>query len=243
MIRVVIIEDEPLAANRLKKMVLQLDKEISVIAILDSISASIKWLSRNSHPELIFLDIQLADGLSFEIFDKISVNSPVILTTAFDEFALKAFDLNSIAYLLKPIKQPELEEAFAKFKEWTISSPAMDPFGRTTRFLVRLGHSLVLVKEKDFAYFFAEHGGTYLRVQSGKKYLIDEKLDDLEKKLDSKLFFRINRGFIIGLSAIDKMEMASKSRILIKVDPAHHEAVISSTDKSPVFKKWLKGQV
>jgi DNA-binding LytR/AlgR family response regulator len=252
MLNVLIIEDEEPAAKRLHKMLKEIEPDINVLENIVSVSSAIKWFNENSTPDLIFSDIQLSDGISFDIFKSIEVTSPIIFTTAYDQYAIDAFKVNSIDFLLKPIKKEDLEKAVAKFKKVsTTASPAIDiskllqSFGQpqTTeykkRFVVRYGEHIKTINIEDVAYFYTEDKVNFLCTKEGRRFVIDFNLDSLEDTLDPKTFFRINRQYIISIHSIGEMLAYTKSRVLIKLlPPAKHETIVS-TERSADFKLWL----
>lgn len=251
MINILIIEDEEPAANRLKKMVMEIEPEANVLENIVSVSSSIAWLEKNPAPDLIFSDIQLSDGLSFEIFKNVEVQCPVIFITAYDQYAIDAFKVNSIDYLLKPIKKDDLVTALNKFKKLTPSATAPLDISKVleaftpakteykTRFIVRYGEHIKTIKIEEVAYFYTEDKINFLTTNEGRRYAIDYNLDSLESVLDPKVFFRINRQFIISIHAISEMFSYSKSRVLIKLNPVCKHETIVSTERSGDFKLWL----
>lgn len=248
--KVIIIEDEETAARRLSKMVQSIDKSVDVVAILDSVDASIEWISENKGEDidLAFLDIQLADGNSFEIFEHVDFPCPVVFTTAYDEFALQAFKVNAIDYLLKPIKKDELKITLEKFISKQEKQPGLDkivqllhPTEYKTRFVIRLGRQIKLIRTSDIAYFFTESKLTYLHTFAGKKYPIDISLEKLIDLLDPTVFFRANRQFILNIDSIQDMYTYSKSRVKINTNPVSPHEIVVSTERSSRFKKWLAG--
>ncbi len=253
MINILIIEDEEPAANRLKKMAIEIEPEINVLENIVSVNSAVTWLKQNPMPDLIFSDIQLSDGLSFEIFKNVDVQCPVIFITAYDEYAIDAFKVNSIDYLLKPIKKEDLEIAINKFKKLSTKeavAPALDinkvleTFNQPkadykTRFIVRYGEHIKTIKIEDAAYFYTEDKINFLTTNEARRYTIDYNLDNLESLLNPKTFFRINRQFIISIHAISEMFTYSKSRVLIKLNPPCKHETIVSTERSGDFKLWL----
>ncbi|WP_031425963.1 LytR/AlgR family response regulator transcription factor [Flavimarina sp. Hel_I_48] len=246
--KVVLIEDEKPAARRLHRM---LSKEnLEVETMLHSVAEGITWFSENEHPDLIFLDIQLSDGLSFEIFEKVDVKSAVIFTTAYDEYALKAFKLNSVDYLLKPIDQNELHSAVAKFKSVNKSqSTQFDAnyfkellTGKSykTRFTISVGQHLKIVETSEITCFYTENKATYLKNEHGRSYLLDTTLDMLEKELDPEKFFRINRQVIIQLKAIEDIVAYTNSRLKINLKKVDGSAFIVARERVKDFKNWLE---
>lgn len=249
--KVLIIEDEEAAARRLKKLILEIDSEIEVVGQLDSIEGTLQWLDQNELPALIFLDVHLADGSSFEIFNYKKIDQPIIFTTAYDDYALQAFKLNAIDYLLKPIKRQELEEAIRKYQKWQVQGQVnynllakmLQKNQRQRRFLIRVAQNYRIVEIEDVAYFYTENKITFLMTKAGKRYPIDFSLEKLEEELDKNTFFRINRQFIISIAAIKNMYAYSKSRVKIDLNPDCDLESVVSTERSPYFKKWLSGEV
>jgi two-component system, LytTR family, response regulator LytT len=252
MMNVLIIEDEEPAAKRLQKMLKEIEPGTTVLENIVSISSGIKWFKNNPAPNLVFSDIQLSDGLSFEIFKAVEVTSPIIFTTAYDQYAIEAFKVNSIDFLLKPIKKEDLEKAVAKYKRVTAAAPApmidiskiLQSFnpGATEykkRFVVRYGEHIKTINIEDVVYFYTEDKVNFLCTRDARRFVIDFNLDSLEAALDPKTFFRINRQYIIGIHSIAEMVAYSKSRVLIKLNPpAKHETIVS-TERSADFKHWL----
>ena len=250
MINILIIEDEEPAANRLKKMVTELEPDANVLDNIVSVNSAIAWFKQNPSPDLIFSDIQLSDGLSFDIFKNVAVQCPVIFITAYDQYAIDAFKVNSIDYLLKPIKKDDLQVAINKFKKLNKSESSLDinkilevfnqpKAGYKTRFIVRYGEHIKTIKIEDAAYFYTEDKINFLITNEGRRYTIDYNLDALESTLDPKTFFRINRQFIISINAISEMFSYSKSRVLVKLNPPSKHETIVSTERSGDFKLWL----
>ena len=248
---VIVIEDEKPAARRLKRMLEKLDIEVQVM--LHSVEESLNWFQTNEEPDLIFLDIQLSDGLSFEIFEELSIHSAIIFTTAYDEYALKAFKLNSIDYLLKPIDEDDLSKAVAKYKAMTpsehketldfndIKKLLVNPIEREykKRFSVKIGQHLKLINIEDIECFYSENKGTYLHTTAGRNYLIDNTLEQLEDQLEPEQFFRINRKFCINIQAISDMVSYTNSRIQIKLKSFNEQDVIVARERVKDFKTWL----
>lgn len=250
---VLIIEDEEAAYQRLLKMIAGALPEATVLPPVVSIRSAIDWFSANAAPDLIFLDVHLADGQSFEIFKKVKVTSPVIFTTAYDQYALEAFTVNSIDYLLKPIKKDDLKRAVDKFLSFNLpghpdinlqkllSALQLQPIAYKERFVVKYGEHIKTIQTIDSAYFYTENKANFLVTRENKRYAIDHNLDQLEVLLDPKKFFRINRQFIIGFPAISEMFTYSKSRVLIKLNPPTKLETIVSSERSAAFKSWLDG--
>jgi DNA-binding LytR/AlgR family response regulator len=254
MINALIIEDEKPAARRLKRLLEALD--LPVNKMLHSVNESIAHLLNNDAPDLIFLDIQLSDGLSFEIFDQVTVNSAIIFTTAYDEYALQAFKLNSIDYLLKPIDKEELKHAVEKFRvrfrESVIPQTTIDfneiakllgnPIDRgyKKRYTARVGEHIKLFTTDETCLFYSENKGSYLHLENGRSYLLDTNLEDLEKELDPAIFFRISRQAIVNINAIKDMVSHVNSRIVVKIDNFTSYDLIVSRERVKSFKDWLE---
>lgn len=250
-----IIEDEKPAARLLQRKLEKLD--IAVKTMLHSVEESIHWFANNEHPDLIFLDIQLSDGLSFEIFEKIDIQSAIIFTTAYDEYALKAFKLNSIDYLLKPIDEDDLEVAVTKFKTRIpkvdsgnqnlqldfeqIRQMLSNPFEKSykKRFTVKIGQHLKVITTDEIECFFSENKGTYIHTFDNRNYLIDSTLEILEQELDMKDFFRVSRKFIVPLTAIKEIQVYTNSRLKVILPTYKEDEVIVSREKVQDFKNWL----
>ncbi len=255
MIKVLIIEDEEAAAKRLRKLITELMPEAEIINSIVSISSAVEWFSTNPGPDLIFADIHLADGSSFEIFKRVTVTCPVIFITAYDQYALQAFRLNSIHYLLKPVKKEELKEAIERFKK-IYAQPQYDPVdfvklfsslqkpgdAYRQRFAIRFGEHLKTIETKDIAYFYTESKANFAVMKDGRRYPVDHNLDELENLINPQNFFRINRQFIISYHSISEMISYSKSRVLIKLNPLPKHETIVSTERSAAFKHWLAGE-
>ena len=249
---VIIIEDEKPSARRLQRMLDRLDIQTEIM--LHSVEESIKWFQDHPHPDLIFLDIQLSDGLSFEIFETIKIQSAVIFTTAYDEYALQAFKLNSIDYLLKPIDEEELSRAIEEFRSREtvkhevkmdfddIKKLLVNPIERAykKRFSVKVGQHLKLINIDEIECFYSENKGTYLHTNTGRNYLIDNTLEQLEQELEPKQFFRINRKFFINITAIDDMISYTNSRLQIKLNSFNEHDVIVARERVKDFKAWLE---
>ncbi|WP_435579478.1 LytR/AlgR family response regulator transcription factor [Gilvibacter sp.] len=250
--QVLIIEDEKPSARRLKRMLEAQDVE--VLTLLHSVEESIAWFSENSHPEVIFLDIQLSDGLSFEIFDKIDITSAIIFTTAYDEYALQAFKLNSIDYLLKPIDEDELISAINQYKNQQkqtsnvqlnfedIKKLLTNPVEREykKRFTVKIGQHLRMIPVDEIECFYSENKGTYAHTFEGRDYLLDTTLEQLEDELEPATFFRINRKFFININAIKDIISYTNSRLQIKLESYKDQDVIVARERVKDFKLWLE---
>ena len=250
MTKVIIIEDEKPAARRLQRMLSRLNIETEIM--LHSVAEAVNWFNSNDHPDLIFLDIQLSDGISFEIFEKVEINSAVIFTTAYDEYALKAFKLNSVDYLLKPIDEEELANAVAKFKEnYLKNSPQIDfnAFRKIletgskpdykTRFTIQVGQHLKIIPANEICCFYSENKASYLTTTSGRNYPVDVSLENLEKELNPEKFFRINRKSIVNIDCIEDIISYTNSRLEIKVKAFNEFQLIVSRERVRDFKNWI----
>ncbi|MGB1231465.1 MAG: LytR/AlgR family response regulator transcription factor [Winogradskyella sp.] len=249
---VIIIEDEKPSARRLQRMLKSL--ELDAETMLHSVEESIEWFQNNKHPDLIFLDIQLSDGLSFEIFEAIAIKSAVIFTTAYDEYALQAFKLNSIDYLLKPIDDDDLKIAVKKFKTRTpqkqsvtldfndIKKLLVNPIEREykKRFSVKVGQHLKLINIEDIECIYSENKGTYVSTISGRNYLLDQTLDQLEDELEPHVFFRVSRKFYVNINAIKDMVSYTNSRLEIKLNHFKAQQIIVARERVKDFKNWLE---
>lgn len=247
---IIVIEDEKPAARLLQRKVEQLG--LNVTTLLHSVEESIAYFQANVHPDLIFLDIQLSDGLSFEIFEKVNIKSAIIFTTAYDEYALRAFKLNSIDYLLKPIDEDELKVAVEKFQiQFSRQEPVSLNFEQIknmfaptekvykSRFTVKIGSQLKIVNASEIECFYSENKGTYIHTCENRDYLIDTPLEILEQELDPKLWFRVSRKFIVPVSALKEIVVYSNSRLKIILPTYKGEEVIVSREKVADFKNWI----
>ncbi|WP_425237551.1 LytR/AlgR family response regulator transcription factor [Ulvibacterium sp.] len=248
----IIIEDEKPAARRLSRLLNDLDVE--ALVMLHSVEESIRWFQDNKHPDLIFLDIQLADGLSFEIFEHVEVQSAIIFTTAYDEYALQAFKLNSIDYLLKPIDDEELEQAVKKFRALKpksqkltldfedIKKLLMDPLEREykKRFTTKVGQHLKIINADEVECFYSENKGTYAATSDGRNYLLETTLENLETELEPRTFFRVSRKFYINIKYIQDIVSYTNSRLKIKLKRYNGQEIIVSRERVKDFKLWLE---
>ena len=250
--RTLIIEDEQPAAKRLSRLLSTHCPECDIVEIIDSVEAAVKWLKHFPKPDLIFMDIQLADGLSFDIFSKTEVNAPVIFTTAFDQYSLRAFKVNSVDYLLKPIDPEELKTAIGKFRKYHQKKEIYDPSGLEKmlesvlshhsfkqRFLIKSGQHLNYIQTKDIAYFFSEDGISFAQCTNGKKHIIEYTLDQLSEVLDPKDFFRVNRQVFVQIQAIHKISTWFNSRLKLELKPSTDQNTIVSRERVSAFKTWL----
>jgi DNA-binding LytR/AlgR family response regulator len=249
---VLIIEDEKPSARYLKRM---LEKQnVTVNQMLHSVEEAVDWFQNNEHPDLIFLDIQLSDGLSFEIFDVVEVKSAIIFTTAFDEYALQAFKLNSIDYLLKPIDEEELQTAVKKYQSFQPSSKnvqfdfedikklLVNPVGREykKRFTTKIGQHIKMISVDDIECFFSENKGTYAHTVDGRNYLLETTLEQLEEELSPETFFRISRKFYVNINAIKDIISYTNSRLQLKLNSYKDFEVIVARERVKDFKLWLE---
>ena len=248
---VIIIEDEKPAARRLNRMLSVLNIEVQTM--LHSVEESINWFQNNEHPDLIFLDIQLSDGLSFEIFEEIEVKSAIIFTTAYDEYALKAFKLNSIDYLLKPLDEDELKVAVDKFKENhpkqsdiqvnidDIRKLLINPVDRKfkKRFTIKVGQHIKIIHVDEIECFYSENKSTYIHTNANRNYLIDHSLEHWQEQLDPEQFFRVNRTFIIHMNAIKDIISYTNSRLQLVLHSYSETEIIVSRERVKEFKKWI----
>ncbi|MCI5083497.1 MAG: LytTR family DNA-binding domain-containing protein [Saprospiraceae bacterium] len=253
-INVIIVEDEALAAERLEMLLEQQNPDIKVLAQLDSVQEAVAYLAKSPELDLAFLDIQLADGSSFEIFDQVEMPCPVIFTTAYDAYALKAFEVNSIDYLLKPIDLDDLGDAFAKYERMKArfggeqQEDGMEQIRRAmqmmqkqykSRFVVKSGHQLSSIRVEDILYFFSEHKTVWFRQKNGKRHAVDYTLEQLEGLLDPNQFFRLNRKYVAHIDAIEKAVAYSNSRLKISLFGLEDDEIIVSRERTGAFKAWL----
>lgn len=246
--KAVIIEDEKIASDYLKNLLQKESLDIEIIKIIDNVKDAIQWLSQHTI-DLIFLDIHLGDDVSFLIFEKLHISTPIIFTTAYNEYAIKAFKLNSIDYLLKPIDEEELESAIEKLKNQLTDKTPFD-FQKLLeslqnkneyqeRFMVVSGQKIKSILIDQVAYFLSEGRYVKLVTKNNEKYLLDQSLESLENKLNTHLFYRVNRKAIVSFNSIQQMIIWSKSRVKLELNPPSEFDIIVSIDKSGEFKKWL----
>lgn len=252
--KVVIIEDEKPAADKLEKHIKQYDQKIEIVTRLDSIKKTISWFTvPGNEVDLVFMDIQLRDGLSFEIFNRISLNKPIIFTTAYDEYALQAFKVSSVDYLLKPVSYNALEESMNKLKSLSKNLPDydLDKLSKALsalkneykqRFMVRIGDHIRSVTADEVLLFFADGRNVLLVNDQNRKSFLDYKLEELEEILDPAIFFRANRSFIININYISEVIVYSGSRLKIKMKLEFEKDIIVSREKVATFKNWFNGQ-
>ena len=248
--KVIIIEDEKPAAEKLKKAIQLADISIEVVAVLDSIQAAVTWLKEQPAPGLIFMDIELSDGLSFRIFDKANISCPVIFTTAFDEYWQEAFEYNSIDYLLKPVKQEKLEAALKKyealkqhfaanFQQLMLSQQRSQTGSYKKKFLVKRGIDYVSIRTEDIAYFYATHKLVCMVDNANQKFILDQSLADIEKAIDPSQFYRVNRKYLVHLNAIKKIKSWPKSKLQLEVEPVASDDIVISQENVAAFKEWM----
>jgi DNA-binding LytR/AlgR family response regulator len=251
-VNILIIEDEPQAADRLGKLVMQIKPDARIADKIDSVKRSIDWLKTNAKPDLIFMDIQLADGLSFEIFERCEVTSPVVFTTAYNEYALKAFKVNSIDYLLKPVDKDELLASFKKLDTLT-SAPAnnskmMESINyamqmltkkHKERFVIKVGEHLKSIEVAEILFFFSLEKATFAQTKDGRKHILDFTMDQLEGLIDPLRFFRINRKYLVSASAIQDMISFTNSRLKLVLNTSDDGDVIVARERVQEFKDWL----
>ncbi len=251
--KVLIIEDEAPAFRRLEKVLHEIDSSIEILEVFDSVEDTVKWLEHYEAPDLAFMDIQISDGISFQIFERVEVKCPVIFTTAFDEYMLKAFKVNSIDYLLKPIKKEELACSLKKYRELH-----RKPEGKTepsiqeilsqiqlggnqykSRFLVKQGEKMLAIKSSDIVCFQSKHGIVHIVTKSEKSYLSDFTLDELVGQLNPEIFYRANRQFIVNIDFINTVHRYFKGKLMVEMDHFNDEQIIVSSEKATSFKQWM----
>lgn len=250
MIKAVIIEDEPLTANRLKRIVLKVREDIEFIAMLQTVKECLEWLDKNEEPDLYFMDIQLSDGLSFDIFSSFDITKPVIFTTAFDEYAIKAFKANGIDYLLKPVNEQDIVNSLSKYhkfhaghaipniKEILASISTKQPVFRSN-FLVEWRDRLISVSAEEIAYFLLENKLTFLVTFDKKRYMINTKLENIEQEVDPVNFFRINRQMIVTRKSIRDIHIYFGKRLKLYLEPAEEREILVSRERVLDFRSWL----
>ena len=250
--KIVIVEDELAASENLTYLLKNLNPNIEVLIVLDSVRSSVEYFAAPNEAELVFMDIHLADGLSFEIFDQVQINKPVIFTTAYDQYSLKAFKVNSIDYLLKPVDEDELAKALNQFKvQSQIESPpnvqmegllnlikANSETYKTT-YLVSLRDQLIPIKTASLAYLYIDTGIVIGITKDNQRYSFDKKLEDLESELDPSYFYRVNRQFIVHKDAIANIKYYFNGKLILNVSPVFKEQIVVSKAKSTAFKKWI----
>ncbi|NOT76726.1 MAG: response regulator transcription factor [Cyclobacteriaceae bacterium] len=250
--KILIIEDEIQAADRLENLILKISSGSVIVGKLDSVKRSVEWFSKNLPVDLIFMDIQLADGLSFEIFDKVEVRSPVIFTTAYNEYALKAFKVNSIDYILKPVDHEELSNAFKKYERLVGSSQPQEKMIESIgfamqmltkkykeRFVLKVGEHLKSVEVKDILFFYSLEKATFAQTSDDRKHILDFTLDQLEGIIDPSRFFRVNRKYFVGVDSIQDMISFTNSRLKLLLKTSDDMDIIVARERVQEFKEWL----
>lgn len=249
--KVLIIEDEAPAFRRLQKVLEELSADVEIVEVLDSVEGAVAWFSAGHQVDLALMDIQLSDGISFEIFDQVRVTVPVVFTTAFDEYMLNAFQVNGIDYLLKPIKKEDLNRSLKKYSllksQFSIQPDLTDILAQVRvadrqykpRFLVRQGERMMSVETQNIAYFFTQHGVVHLCTFEGQKHLTDYVLDDLQGQLDPEKFYRANRQYLINFHGIVAAHKYHRNKLLVEVSPQTREPIIVSAERASAFKSWL----
>jgi DNA-binding LytR/AlgR family response regulator len=250
--RVLIVEDETIAFEYLSKLIARVDSTIEIAGATESISQTVKWLKSNPLPDLIFMDIHLSDGSAFSIFDLITVETPIIFTTAYDEYAINAFKVNSVDYLLKPVEEPDLCKAIEKFRKLT--SPERNEYlvqqSRTTpvggyykKLLISFNDQLIPISIQDIVYFYTSDHQTSITLSDGKKLPYNKTLDSIMQNLDPEMFFRANKQFVVSREHVKNITVWFDRRLLITLDAETPERVYISKNKATEFKEWLMGGV
>ncbi|WP_111685254.1 LytR/AlgR family response regulator transcription factor [Winogradskyella tangerina] len=250
--KVVIVEDEIAAAENLIYILDNIDAEIEVLKTIDSVKSAVTYFSESPDADLIFMDIHLADGISFQIFDQVEIKTPIIFTTAYDQYAIQAFQVNSINYLLKPLQKEEISNAIDKYKETQGTTAQSQPnlnalmqlldtsiANYKATYLVQKRDELIPIKTDNIAYFSIDSGVVKATTIDNQKYVINKKLEDIEAELDPKLFMRVNRQFILNKSAIVKIKFYFNGKLIIITQPPHKDRIVVSKGKSNAVKSWI----
>lgn len=256
--KILIVEDEELAAEKLQLMVAAINEEARIVGCTGSVAGTVAWLKQNEQPDVILMDIELSDGQSFEIFNQVDIFCPVIFTTSYDEFAIKAFRVNSIEYLLKPVLKDDLKRAFEKYKKMKSSfgtevghqpvninnllaelKVQIQPKEYRRRFLVKQGQRYLPIETESIAYFFVHERTVFLKTVDNKRNIVDYNMEELQDMLDPARFFRVNRSFIVAVGAIHQLHDYVNSRLLLSLNPPIEEPVIVSREKVAEFKAWV----
>jgi len=249
--KIVIVEDEVLASENLIYLLRKIEANIEVLKVLDSVKTAVNFFKEEIDVDLIFMDIHLADGLSFEIFEKVSVETPVIFTTAYDKYAIKAFKVNSVDYLLKPINKEELQEAIVKFNSLLEAKPIiknaqLDNILRTlnnnrfrSTYLVQYKDELIPIKVDEIAYFVIELGVVKITTLTNKTFVINEKLESIVEEIDDLKFYRVNRQFVVNRNAVLKVKFYFNGKLILITSPSYKERIVVSKAKATEFKNWL----
>ena len=253
--KILIVEDEELAVKKLQKTLLSIDRMVEVVGVTDSIKSTVDFLKQNTPPDLILMDIELADGQSFEVFNMVPVKNPVIFITSYDEYALKAFKVNSVDYLLKPVQKDELEAALNKYKELNVADnnkgssdinnlikelqSKLQPKEYRKRFLVKQAQKLVSIEVDDIAYFYSDGRLNFFKTRDNRKFVVDYTMDELSDMLDPEKYFRISRAFYVSVDSIDQIHDYFGNRLLLNLTPALDKEALVSREKVMDFKKWM----
>ena len=249
--KVLIIEDEKAAAENLKFLLQRIDPGIEVERVIDSVAGGVAYFKGAASAEMVFMDIHLADGISFEIFEKTKVNLPIIFTTAYDEYAIKAFKVNSVDYLLKPIDEIELKDALERYKESSRTGPPANQFQEMLQllkedkkvykgtYLVQQRDTLIPVDVSELAYFTIDEGIVKAFTDENKSYILDKKLEDIEAELNPDQFIRANRQFIVRRNAIENLQLYFNGKLILNIRPTPLEKIVISKARAPHFKKWM----
>jgi len=253
--KILIIEDEPLAAAQLAALLAGIRPDAQIVAVCDTVESAVRWIGNNPMPDLAFVDIQLGDGLSFEIFRKITFDVPVIFTTAYDQYTLQAFKVNSVDYLLKPVDKSELTAAIEKFEQTRSGKTAflsreqvqaiIESVGKKEykkRFLVKVGYHLKSIDTGDILFFYSLQKGTYLKSRDNKTLLLDQTLEMAEQLVDPEKFFRINRKYLVSIDSIMDVSVFSNSRLKLRVMHADEDDFLVARERVKAFKSWLEGE-
>lgn len=248
---ILIVEDEMQAASRLQKIIQKLIPNCTVYGPLNSVSLAVDWFKKNSSADIVFMDIHLADGNSLQIFEQVKVTCPIIFTTAHEGYALQAFKVNSIDYILKPFSESEINAALEKLQSLQKKQPEIDyktvlqsiaPAKYRERFVVKIGDTLKSINTGDIAYFYTEHKANFLCTNDNRRYPVDYNLDQIEQMLNPKDFFRINRQFIIGHHAISDMKAYTRARVIVALNPSTKLDTVVAVDRAQSFRNWLAGE-
>lgn len=255
--KILIVEDEELAVKKLKKTLASVEANAEVVGEADSVKQTVSWLEQNPAPDLILMDVELSDGQSFEVFNQVKVKAPVIFITSYDEYALKAFKVNSVDYLLKPVQREDLETALRKFREMKdlyrgdadFAAAEIDALVKKLhhletrdyrkRFLVKQGQKMVSVEVQEIAYFYSDGRLNFFKTSTGKKYVVDYTMDELGEMLDPAQFFRISRSFFISISSVAQIHEFQGNRLILDLLPESEKEAIVSREKVTDFKKWM----
>lgn len=251
--KILIIEDEKLAAEKLATLLNEVVDDCTIVDTLDAVDSAIQWLNNNPQPDLIISDIHLIDGLCFNIYSNVNVNCPIIFATAYEKYAIQAFEVNSIDYLLKPIQKEKLEQAICKFRELNQSENEdqtllYEEFKKLlsqrnksykARFLCKLGNKIKSVPSDSISYFYSKDKMTFLVDKNEQRFPVNNTLDEIDQLVDPDHFFRINRKFIAHFDSIAEIHPYFKGRLKLKLTPTIDDDIVVSTDKSPLFKAWL----